>query len=162
MPKQDKTVYKKSRGRPTGGKYSGAIPARFEIEAMKSLDAWAKKHAVSRSEAIRRLVELGLKAKPNDRRVQQTRRVVTGTRRGGQEKLKVTEPINPEPGLPDDGERIDHVRLPIRIRRALAIAGLNTVGDVRRVSDAVLLSLPNIGQSSVTHLRNELGRHNRA
>jgi len=44
-------------------KYAGTIPARFEIESMKSLDAWAKKHGVSRSEAIRRLVEIGLKAK---------------------------------------------------------------------------------------------------
>jgi hypothetical protein len=30
---------------------------------MKALDAWAQKHDVSRLEAIRRLVELGLKAK---------------------------------------------------------------------------------------------------
>jgi metal-responsive CopG/Arc/MetJ family transcriptional regulator len=30
---------------------------------MKALDAWAEKHDVSRSEAIRRLVELGLKGK---------------------------------------------------------------------------------------------------
>ncbi|BAR57278.1 hypothetical protein NK6_4109 [Bradyrhizobium diazoefficiens] len=30
---------------------------------MKALDTWAGKHDVSRSEAIRRLVELGLKAK---------------------------------------------------------------------------------------------------
>jgi hypothetical protein len=59
----DKTVLKKPRGRPTGLKYAGAIPARFEIESMKSLDAWAKKHDVTRSEAIRRLVGLGLKAK---------------------------------------------------------------------------------------------------
>jgi hypothetical protein len=63
MPKQDKTVFKKSRGRPAGVKYAGTIPARFEIESMKSLDTWAKKHSVSRSEAIRRLVELGLKVK---------------------------------------------------------------------------------------------------
>ena len=44
-------------------KYAETIPARFEIGAMKLLDAWAKKHDVSRSEAIRRLVELGLKVK---------------------------------------------------------------------------------------------------
>jgi hypothetical protein len=30
---------------------------------MEALDAWAEKHDVNRSEAIRRLVELGLKAK---------------------------------------------------------------------------------------------------
>jgi hypothetical protein len=43
-------------------KYAGTIPARFEIKAMKLLDAWAKGHGVTRSEAIRRLVEIGLKA----------------------------------------------------------------------------------------------------
>ena len=63
MTKQDKTVHKKRMGRPPGVKYAETIPARFEIEAMKLLDAWAKKHDVSRSEAIRRLVELGLKVK---------------------------------------------------------------------------------------------------
>jgi Ribbon-helix-helix protein, copG family len=59
MPKQDKTVFKNPRGRPAGIKYAGTIPARFEIETMKTLDAWAKKRGVNRSEAIRRLVELG-------------------------------------------------------------------------------------------------------
>jgi hypothetical protein len=33
------------------------------------------------------------------------------------------------PGLPDDAP-IDQARLPTRIRRALALAGLNTVGDI--------------------------------
>jgi hypothetical protein len=42
----------------------GTIPARFEIPTMKALDVWAENHDVSRSEAIRRLVELGLKVKP--------------------------------------------------------------------------------------------------
>jgi hypothetical protein len=63
MPKQDKIVYKKTRGRPAGVKYAGAIPARFEIETMKSLDAWAAANETTRSDAIRRLVEIGLKAK---------------------------------------------------------------------------------------------------
>ncbi len=63
MAKQEKTVYKKSMGRPSGIKYGGAIPARFAISTIEMLDAWAVKHKVSRSEAIRRLVELGLKAK---------------------------------------------------------------------------------------------------
>jgi hypothetical protein len=63
MTKQDKTVHKKRMGRPPGVKYAETIPARFEIGAMKLLDAWAKKKDVSRSEAIRRLVEIGLKAK---------------------------------------------------------------------------------------------------
>jgi DNA-directed RNA polymerase alpha subunit len=64
---------------------------------------------------------------------------------------------DPGPNLPDDVS-IDQVRLPYRIERALAAAGLKTVGDVRKASDAVLLSIRNLGQSSLTHLRNVLGR----
>jgi Ribbon-helix-helix protein, copG family len=60
---QDKIVHKKRMGRPPGIRYGETIPARFEIETMKRLDAWAKKHGVSRSEALRQLVELGLKVK---------------------------------------------------------------------------------------------------
>ena len=63
MGKQEKSVHKKSMGRPPGIKYGGTVPARFELPTMKELDAWAKKHDVTRSEAIRRLVDLGLKVK---------------------------------------------------------------------------------------------------
>ena len=63
MAKQGKCVHKKSMGRPRGIKYGGTIPARFEVQAMKALDAWAEEQDVSRSEAIRRLVEIGLRAK---------------------------------------------------------------------------------------------------
>lgn len=63
MAKQSKTVHKKSRGRPPGIKYSETIPARLEPATLASLDRWAASNGVSRSEAIRRLVELGLKAK---------------------------------------------------------------------------------------------------
>jgi len=61
MAKQSKTVHKKSRGRPAGIKYSETIPVRLEPAAVANLDAWAASHEISRSEAIRRLVELGLK-----------------------------------------------------------------------------------------------------
>jgi hypothetical protein len=63
MTKQSKTVHKKSRGRPAGKTYSETIPARLEPATVASLDAWAVANDVSRSEAIRRLVELGLRAK---------------------------------------------------------------------------------------------------
>ena len=36
---------------------------RFTREAVKAIDSWAEANEVSRSEAIRRLVELGLKAR---------------------------------------------------------------------------------------------------
>jgi hypothetical protein len=63
MAKQTKTVHKKSRGRPAGVKFGETIPARFEPATVAALDKWAVTHDVSRSEAIRRLVELGLKVK---------------------------------------------------------------------------------------------------
>ena len=63
MAKQDKTVHKKRMVRPPGTKFGETIPARLEPETVASLDAWAAARDVSRSEAIRRLVELGLKAK---------------------------------------------------------------------------------------------------
>jgi hypothetical protein len=63
MAKKEKTVQKKSRGRPAGKTYSETIPARLEPATVASLDAWAVANEVSRSEAIRQLVELGLKVK---------------------------------------------------------------------------------------------------
>jgi DNA-directed RNA polymerase alpha subunit len=64
---------------------------------------------------------------------------------------------DPGPNLPDDVS-IDQVRLPPFIKRALAAAGLKTVGDIRKSSDAVLLSIQNLGRGSLTRLRNVLGR----
>jgi hypothetical protein len=63
MGKQTKTVHKKSRGRPAGVRYGETIPTRFEPETVKAIDSWAAWAGVSRSQAIRRLVELGLKKK---------------------------------------------------------------------------------------------------
>jgi DNA-directed RNA polymerase alpha subunit len=68
---------------------------------------------------------------------------------------------DPHPNLLDDVS-IDQVRLPTSIKRALVAAGLTSVGDIRKTSDAMLLSFQNLGQSSVTRLRNELGRRDRA
>jgi hypothetical protein len=76
MAKQLKTVHKKSRGRPSGKTYSETIPARLEPTTVASLDAWAATNNVSRSEAIRRLVEIGLtlKAKASAKREDPIRR----------------------------------------------------------------------------------------
>jgi hypothetical protein len=63
MAKQTKTVHKKSRGRPTGQRYSETIPTRLEPETVAAVERWAAASDVSRSEAIRRLVELGLTVK---------------------------------------------------------------------------------------------------
>nr|WP_249119256.1 MULTISPECIES: ribbon-helix-helix domain-containing protein [unclassified Bradyrhizobium] len=61
--KKSISVNAKRRGRPATGQdpvSAVRLPADLTVE----IDAWASKHgAESRSEAIRRLVELGLKAK---------------------------------------------------------------------------------------------------
>jgi DNA-directed RNA polymerase alpha subunit len=74
--------------------------------------------------------------------------------------IRCEEEINvflyPTPELPDDTP-IDHVRFTTRIRNVLNAAGIKTVGDIRKASDKTLLSLQDLGQGSVTHLRETLG-----
>lgn len=55
-------VQPKKRGRPATGK-DPLVGARFPQDLIDTIDAWAAKNDASRSEAIRRLVELGLKRK---------------------------------------------------------------------------------------------------
>jgi hypothetical protein len=55
-------VNQKKRGRPATGR-DPVSAVRLPVELTSSVDAWAAKNEVSRSEAIRRLVELGLKVK---------------------------------------------------------------------------------------------------
>jgi DNA-directed RNA polymerase alpha subunit len=68
----------------------------------------------------------------------------------------MSEPLDPTPELPDDTP-LDSVELPTRIRNVLAAEGLKTVGDIREASDAMLLSLQDLGKGSVAHLRETLG-----
>jgi Ribbon-helix-helix protein, copG family len=63
MAKSIKVNPKKRRGRPATGK-DPLVSARLPQPLIDQLDAWASKNGATRSEAIRRLVELGLKAKP--------------------------------------------------------------------------------------------------
>jgi hypothetical protein len=64
MAKQEKSVHKK-RGRPAGRSYGETIPMRLSPELKDKVEAWAGKQpdAPSRSEALRRLVEMALKLK---------------------------------------------------------------------------------------------------
>jgi len=55
-------VNQKKRGRPATGR-DPVSAVRLPIELTASVDGWAESREISRSEAIRRLVELGLKAK---------------------------------------------------------------------------------------------------
>jgi hypothetical protein len=62
MVKQEKSVHKKKMGRPPGRTYRETIPVRLTEQAVAAVDKWIDRQheAMSRSEAIRRLLELGL------------------------------------------------------------------------------------------------------
>ena len=64
--------------------------------------------------------------------------------------------LDPTPELPDDTP-IENVRISTRVRNALTTAGVKTVGEIREASDAMLLSLQDLGKGSVAHLRETLG-----
>jgi predicted DNA-binding protein len=62
MSLSNKVILKRKPGRPaTGNDPVRAI--RLSDEFIAKVDAWASKNETTRSDAIRRLVELGLKAK---------------------------------------------------------------------------------------------------
>jgi hypothetical protein len=63
MKKSIKVAPKKSRGRPPSGGRDPHVTLRMPRELIAEADAWAAAHDTGRSEAIRRLVELGLKVK---------------------------------------------------------------------------------------------------
>ena len=64
--------------------------------------------------------------------------------------------LYPAPELPDDTS-VENVRFATRIRNALNVGGLKTIGEAREASDAALLSLPDFGSSSLSYLREALG-----
>jgi hypothetical protein len=68
MAKQEKSVHKK-RGRPAGRNYGETIPMRLSPALKDKVEGWAEKQPdkPSRSEALRRLIELALNLK-NKRR----------------------------------------------------------------------------------------------
>ena len=68
MAKQEKSVHKK-RGRPAGRSYGETIPMRLSPALKDKVEGWAEKQPdkPSRSEALRRLIELALNLK-NKRR----------------------------------------------------------------------------------------------
>jgi hypothetical protein len=51
-----------TRYRAANGKYLETIPARLEPGAARAVGEWAKRSHISRSEALRRLIDLGLAA----------------------------------------------------------------------------------------------------
>jgi metal-responsive CopG/Arc/MetJ family transcriptional regulator len=64
-----KTSNKKPFGRPRGRAYGGeTIPVRLAPQMVGQLDRWAANSGVSRSEAIRRLLEQALASQAKRRR----------------------------------------------------------------------------------------------
>jgi hypothetical protein len=64
MGKSIKGTTKKRRGRPATTGKGTQIGMRWQEPQLREIDAWMEKHEIAtRPEAIRRLVELGLKAK---------------------------------------------------------------------------------------------------
>jgi hypothetical protein len=62
MAKSIKVHPKKRRGRPATGK-DPLVSARLPQTLIDQVEHWASSNAASRSEALRALLELGLKAK---------------------------------------------------------------------------------------------------
>ena len=62
MKKSIKVHPKKTRGRPATGK-DPLVSARLPQGLIDQVEHWAASNETSRSEAVRRLVELGLKAR---------------------------------------------------------------------------------------------------
>jgi hypothetical protein len=62
MKKSIKVAPKKRRGRPATGKHPH-IAARMPPQLIDEVEAWATANNTSRSDAFRRLVEIGLRAK---------------------------------------------------------------------------------------------------
>ena len=67
MKRSIKVAPKKRRGRPATGK-DPHIAARMPPELIANVEAWASANDTSRSDAFRRLVELGLTVKAPSRR----------------------------------------------------------------------------------------------
>jgi hypothetical protein len=63
MKKSIRVAPKKRRGRPPTGGRDPHIAARMPASLIAEVEAWATANDTSRSDAFRRLVEIGLKAK---------------------------------------------------------------------------------------------------
>jgi len=57
---------KRGRGRPVTVEADTPLGIRLPGKQLETIDAWAEAHDVSRSEAIRRLVDRGLAAEDGD------------------------------------------------------------------------------------------------
>jgi len=96
MKKQVKTVHRKP-GRPRGTRYAGNIPVRLTPETLEFVDRWADQNSISRSEALRRLVERGLARER--RRLKASARDFRGKRSGTKTWLRPLSELLPQADL---------------------------------------------------------------
>jgi len=145
MDTSTKKVIPKKRGRrPTGKDPARTFRASDKLMAM--IDDWAIANGSGRSEAIRRLVELGLSG---------TSRRVSAENAGEQDKAAAV-PLAPSEGLPDRTQ-LREVDLPSKIVDALDIAGIETVGALRQSSDEKLIRIALLASKQIRFLRKALG-----
>jgi hypothetical protein len=96
MPKSNKVVPKKGRGRPATGR-DPVTAIRLSSELRHTVDRWAEKQddKPGRSEAIRRLVELGLKVKTEAKPVRRPGRRLRAQELATQAIEKMIDPAAP-------------------------------------------------------------------
>jgi hypothetical protein len=87
-------VNQKKRGRPATGR-DLVSAARLPAELTAAVDKWAEDHEANRSEAIRRLVELGLKAQPPTKPKRSTPNKVRAAELAAKAVDKLVDPAAP-------------------------------------------------------------------
>jgi hypothetical protein len=95
MKKSIKVAPKKSRGRPPSGGRDPHVTLRMPRELIAEADAWAAAHDTVRSEAIRRLVELGLAVKTPARLVSKPGRRLRAQELATKAIEKIVDPAAP-------------------------------------------------------------------
>jgi Arc/MetJ-type ribon-helix-helix transcriptional regulator len=84
-------VNQKKRGRPATGR-DPVSAVRLPVELTAAVDKWAEDHDANRSEAIRRLVELGLTVKAPAKHISKPGRLLRAQELAGQAIDKIDDP----------------------------------------------------------------------
>jgi ribosomal protein L19E len=95
MKKSIKVTPKKKRGRPATGR-DPHVTSRMPPDLIAEVEAWATANETTRSEAIRRLVELGLTMKTRSAPSERQRAALADLASKAIDSLTVSEPNNGE------------------------------------------------------------------
>jgi hypothetical protein len=94
MKKSIKVDQKKRRGRPATGR-DPMVSSRISAATVGAVDAWATHNETTRSDAIRRLVEIGLKVKKPARPVSKPGRRLRAQELAAKAVEKIIDPSAP-------------------------------------------------------------------